>query len=97
MVRPQIGFTVIFAILVTFSNAQAGDGDLVFVDVYGGYVWNQNQDLALEYPSSVGNSPSITSASRACWLITAVGRSSEPGTIRNRPGPHRDKTSDRPS
>ena len=39
--------------LIWFANpCAAGDGDLVFIDVYGGYVWPSNEDIT--YKSSIG-------------------------------------------
>ena len=33
-------------------GVQAGDGDLVFIDVYGGYLWPSNEDIT--YNTSIG-------------------------------------------
>ncbi|MEM7467145.1 MAG: acyloxyacyl hydrolase [Pseudomonadota bacterium] len=44
-----------FGLVMLISTApvlQAGDGDLVFIDVYGGYVWPSNEDIT--YNSAIG-------------------------------------------
>lgn len=39
-------------LLVASCSSFAGDGDLVFIDVYGGYLWPANEDIT--YKSSIG-------------------------------------------
>ena len=44
--------TVAVALLSVAASVWAGEGDLVFVDVYGGYLWPSNEDIT--YKASIG-------------------------------------------